>query len=48
MMLQTTGLKVIEVVEYWFQRSPWDIGRYPKNTIAEQVVDEMIMLIQEQ
>lgn len=48
MMLQTTGLKVIEVVEYWFQRLPWDIGRYPKNTIAEQIVDEMIMLIQEQ
>ena len=48
MMLQTTWLKVIEVVEYWLQRFPWDIGRYPKNIIAEHIVDEMILLIWEQ
>jgi len=48
MMSQTVWLKVIEVVEYWFQRFPWDIEKYSKILIAERIVDEVIVLVWEQ
>lgn len=47
MMCQTVWLKVIEVVEYWFSRFPWDDRVYPKSLIAEKIVDKMMKLLSE-
>jgi beta-phosphoglucomutase-like phosphatase (HAD superfamily) len=48
MMLETVWLKVIEVVDYWFQRFPWNTEILSQQHIAEKIVDEMIVLIQTQ
>lgn len=45
MMLQTVGLKLIDVVEYWFVRFPWDTTKFPKEQITKDVIEEMILLL---
>jgi mannitol-1-/sugar-/sorbitol-6-/2-deoxyglucose-6-phosphatase len=42
MMSQTVWLKVIEVVEYWFTRFPWDESDISKTVIAGKIVDSMV------
>jgi mannitol-1-/sugar-/sorbitol-6-/2-deoxyglucose-6-phosphatase len=47
MMNQTTGLKVREVVDYWFLRYPWSEWIFPKSDIAEKINAMVITLIKE-
>lgn len=44
---QTTWLRVDEVVEYWFQRIPWDIKNYSKKQLDIEIVEEVKRLIWE-
>ena len=44
---ETTGLRVDEVVEYWFQRFPWDTDFYSKQQLDKDVVEEVKNLIRE-
>lgn len=41
---QTMGLRIDEVVDYWYQQFPWD--NPPPEQIAEQIVQRVIQLIQ--
>jgi mannitol-1-/sugar-/sorbitol-6-/2-deoxyglucose-6-phosphatase len=43
--LKTQGLRVDEVVSYWFARMPWE-GKEQKE-LGEEIVDELIHLIRE-
>jgi len=45
MMAQTTGLRIDEVVEYWYVRHPW---RSPSTeSVASDIVDHLVALIHE-
>ena len=41
--LRTTGLRIDQVVDYWYQRFPWE--KFTKQQIAERIVDRVIELI---
>ena len=41
--LKTVGLRIDEVANYWFERTPWS-GVAP-SVIADRIVDEMVVLI---
>ena len=41
--LKTVGLRIDEVANYWFERTPW-FGVAP-SAIADQIVDEMVALV---
>ncbi|WP_299789970.1 hexitol phosphatase HxpB [uncultured Shewanella sp.] len=41
--LQTTGLRIDQVVSYWYQRFPWD--NYDNNLIAGQIVEQVASYI---
>ncbi len=43
--LKTTGLRIDEVVAYWYQRFPW--SNVSQEQVAEQIVNRMIELIHE-
>jgi sugar-phosphatase len=43
--LKTTGLRIDEVVAYWYQRFPW--SSVSQEQVAEQIVNRMIELIHE-
>lgn len=43
---QTTGLRIDEVVQFWYDRHPW--GSSSCHEIAEQIVAEVVYLIQTQ
>jgi HAD superfamily hydrolase (TIGR01509 family) len=46
MCLQTKGLRIDEVVAYWYRRQPWET--LSQSQIAEDIVAEVIRLIQTQ
>lgn len=46
MMNQTVWLKVIEVVEFWFSRFPWDESVFSKSNIARDIVDSMVYFLE--
>lgn len=41
----TTGLKINEVVDHWYQLYPWDENKIPRQKIIEDVLDELEKLI---
>jgi len=41
--LQTTGLRIDQVVSYWYQRFPWD--NYDNREVAKQIVDQVVSYI---
>ncbi len=43
----TTGLRVDEVVGYWFHREPWEESIKTKIQLAEEIVEEVKRLIRE-
>ena len=43
MCLQTKGLRIDEVVEYWYKKYPWD--KLSKKQVEEAIVDKLIELI---
>ncbi|MCJ8282367.1 MAG: hexitol phosphatase HxpB [Rivularia sp. ALOHA_DT_140] len=43
MCLQTKGLRIDEVVEYWYKKYPWD--KLSKLQVAEAIVDKLIEFI---
>ncbi|MDC0506245.1 hexitol phosphatase HxpB [Candidatus Gracilibacteria bacterium] len=45
-MSQTTGLRVDEVVEYWFKKHPWNEDENPKDKITTNIEQEVKRLIQ--
>ncbi len=45
--LQTTGLRTDKVVEYWFERRPWDTLRFPLDQVAGDINRRVIELIGE-
>ena len=45
---QTTGLMISEVVEYWYQRFPWNTTIHSKEYIAHKIVEKVKVLIEEQ
>ncbi len=45
--LQTTGLRTERVVEYWFERRPWDTARFPLDQVAADINARVIELIGE-
>lgn len=47
MVLQTTWLKVVEVVDYWFTKFPWDITIFSKEKVCQIIIDEVILLIKQ-
>lgn len=42
---ETTGLRVDEVVKYWFQRFPWNEEKFSKKQIHTDIVEEVKRLI---
>ncbi|QYK01096.1 hexitol phosphatase HxpB [Shewanella psychrotolerans] len=38
-MVQTTGLRIDQVVEFWYQRQPWD--NYDNQATADAIVDKV-------
>ncbi|MCG9698259.1 hexitol phosphatase HxpB [Shewanella sp. Isolate11] len=38
--LKTTGLRIDQVVEYWYQRQPWD--HYDNRATANAIIDQVI------
>lgn len=47
MMNQTVWLKVSEVVQYWYDRFPWDSQKTPLDSLWQEIVSEMIRWIKE-
>lgn len=45
MTLQTTGLRVDEVVEYWYRRYPWK--KFSKVEVAKQIDEKVIALVKQ-
>jgi sugar-phosphatase len=43
MCMQTKGLRIDEVVEYWYKKYPWD--KLSKKQVEEAIVDKLIELI---
>jgi sugar-phosphatase len=43
---QTTGLRIDEVVAYWFERAPWT--GTPPERVAETIVDRMVEVISDE
>jgi len=41
--LQTTGLRIDQVVSYWYQRFPWD--NYDNREVAKNIVDQVVSYI---
>lgn len=41
--LQTTGLRIDQVVSYWYQRFPWD--NYDNSEVAGKIVDQVVSYI---
>ncbi len=41
--LETTGMRADEVVEYWYQRRPWN--NVSKTTITKDIIDHVVWLI---
>ena len=41
--LQTTGLRIDQVVDYWFQRRPWD--NYDNGAVSQAIADKMVEAI---
>ncbi len=41
--LQTTGLRIDQVVSYWYQRFPWD--DYDNREVAKNIVDQVVSYI---
>lgn len=44
---RTTGLRVDDVVEYWYGRRPWDLGSVSKRALERRIVDRVVELIRE-
>ncbi len=47
MMNQTVWLKVSEVVQYWYDRFPWDSQKIPLDSLWQEIVSEMMRWIKE-
>jgi len=45
MCFQSTGLKVNEMVDYWYDKFPWD--NIPKKEIEEDIMDNVVGLVKE-
>ncbi len=45
---ETTGLRVDEVVEHWYLQYPWDTSDYTKESLAQEIVEEVKKLIREE
>lgn len=41
--LQTTGLRIDQVVEYWYQRRPWQ--NYDNQAVSNAIADKMVQAI---
>jgi len=43
--LQTQGLRVDEVVDYWFERHPWPLAETSKIEVADTIIENLQTLI---
>ena len=45
MCAQHTGIRVDEVVDIWYGHHPWDLARFPKPQVVQQIINELIRQI---
>lgn len=43
--MQTMGLRVNEVVDYWYKQHPWDLTENPLQTVGNRIVDHVIRFV---
>lgn len=46
-LCETVGMRIDEVVSYWLQRRPWDIGRHPPERLSCRIIDRLIELVEQ-
>jgi sugar-phosphatase len=44
---QTMGMRIDEVVKYWYRRHPWNDTTQAINTVADKIIDNVIALVNE-
>ena len=45
MCIRTIGMRTNEVVQYWYDRLPWDLQAKPMQMVTESIVHRVIDLI---